>query len=83
MARKYEVRAERWLGLGCVVGSSDTIDAVVYSNEPWRKDPALEEVASKILKNSGVALNREMKKIGRNDPCYCGSGRKYKKCHLK
>ena len=21
-------------------------------------------------------------KIGRNDPCWCGSGRKYKKCHL-
>ncbi len=21
--------------------------------------------------------------IGRNDPCYCGSGKKYKKCHLK
>jgi len=21
------------------------------------------------------------KKIGRNDPCYCGSGKKYKKCH--
>ena len=20
-------------------------------------------------------------KIGRNDPCYCGSGKKYKKCH--
>ncbi|MFQ5661929.1 MAG: preprotein translocase subunit SecA [Candidatus Paceibacteria bacterium] len=23
------------------------------------------------------------KKIGRNDPCYCGSGKKYKKCHGK
>src|SRR5687768_11385361 len=22
------------------------------------------------------------KKTGRNDPCYCGSGKKYKKCHL-
>ncbi|HMV87801.1 MAG TPA: preprotein translocase subunit SecA [Blastocatellia bacterium] len=22
-----------------------------------------------------------MPKIGRNDPCYCGSGKKYKKCH--
>lgn len=22
-------------------------------------------------------------KIGRNDPCYCGSGKKYKQCHLK
>ena len=21
-------------------------------------------------------------RIGRNDPCYCGSGKKYKKCHL-
>jgi len=24
-----------------------------------------------------------MPKIGRNDPCYCGSGKKYKHCHLK
>jgi hypothetical protein len=23
------------------------------------------------------------KKPGRNEPCYCGSGKKYKKCHLK
>lgn len=23
-----------------------------------------------------------MGKIGRNDPCPCGSGKKYKKCHL-
>ena len=23
-----------------------------------------------------------MIKIGRNDPCWCGSGRKYKSCHL-
>ncbi|HIB68563.1 MAG TPA: hypothetical protein EYO33_26615 [Phycisphaerales bacterium] len=21
-------------------------------------------------------------KVGRNDPCWCGSGKKYKKCHL-
>ena len=24
-----------------------------------------------------------MSKIGRNEPCPCGSGKKYKKCHLK
>jgi len=24
-----------------------------------------------------------MKKIGRNDPCPCGSGRKYKQCCLR
>ncbi len=24
---------------------------------------------------------RDHKKVGRNDPCHCGSGQKYKKCH--
>jgi len=24
-----------------------------------------------------------MTKIGRNDPCYCGSGKKYKNCHMQ
>ena len=24
-----------------------------------------------------------MEKIGRNDPCWCGSGKKYKKCHCE
>jgi preprotein translocase subunit SecA len=26
-------------------------------------------------------VRREGSKVGRNDPCPCGSGKKYKKCH--
>jgi uncharacterized protein YecA (UPF0149 family) len=26
-------------------------------------------------------VKRDGEKIGRNDPCPCGSGKKYKKCH--
>lgn len=26
--------------------------------------------------------NGHSEKVGRNDPCWCGSGKKYKKCHL-
>ncbi len=26
-------------------------------------------------------MKKHKKKIGRNDPCWCGSGKKYKKCH--
>lgn len=26
-------------------------------------------------------MTREEPKIGRNDPCHCGSGKKFKKCH--
>jgi preprotein translocase subunit SecA len=28
-----------------------------------------------------VTVKREGDKVGRNDPCPCGSGKKYKKCH--
>lgn len=31
--------------------------------------------------NSASGLTPQGEKIGRNDPCYCGSGKKYKKCH--
>jgi preprotein translocase subunit SecA len=26
-------------------------------------------------------VQRSVPKVGRNDPCPCGSGKKYKKCH--
>ncbi|MCO4774230.1 MAG: SEC-C domain-containing protein [Deltaproteobacteria bacterium] len=28
-------------------------------------------------------VRRDQPKIGRNDPCHCGSGKKFKKCHGK
>ncbi|MBI4691972.1 MAG: preprotein translocase subunit SecA [Candidatus Terrybacteria bacterium] len=31
----------------------------------------------------GQNSNNQNSKIGRNDPCFCGSGKKYKKCHGK
>jgi preprotein translocase subunit SecA len=30
-----------------------------------------------------VTFRREGPKVGRNDPCHCGSGKKYKACHMK
>jgi len=31
----------------------------------------------------GVSRPSLLPKIGRNDPCHCGSGKKYKNCHMK
>ncbi len=33
--------------------------------------------------DKGETVRRERPKVGRNDPCPCGSGKKYKKCHGK
>jgi len=30
---------------------------------------------------SPATVRRDQPKVGRNDPCPCGSGRKYKACH--
>ena len=30
-----------------------------------------------------ATVMRERPKLGRNDPCYCGSGKKYKNCHYR
>ncbi|MDR2220288.1 MAG: preprotein translocase subunit SecA [Methylobacillus sp.] len=46
-------------------------------DEALGNEPAEEEAAAA----SNVPYEREGAKIGRNDPCPCGSGKKYKQCH--
>lgn len=48
------------------------------------------EIEKEALKITGVTDNQNLsqdskshKNIGRNDPCWCGSGKKFKKCHGK
>jgi preprotein translocase subunit SecA len=36
----------------------------------------------KTESGKGITIRREGKKVGRNDPCPCGSGKKYKRCCL-
>ena len=40
-----------------------------------------EKTINKNVPNKSQGINPK-KKIGRNEPCYCGSGKKYKKCCL-
>ncbi|MDC3062669.1 preprotein translocase subunit SecA [Candidatus Pelagibacter sp.] len=46
------------------------LNVVVNSNE--EKENKEEDISKQISKN---------KKIGRNEPCFCGSGKKFKHCH--
>jgi uncharacterized protein len=36
-----------------------------------------------IVRTPPVTIRREQPKVGRNDPCPCGSGKKFKQCHGK
>lgn len=55
------------------------------SGPPAEKGPA-DEVGPEQEKKEPVSaapVLRSEPKVGRNDPCPCGSGKKYKKCCLK
>ncbi|MGQ0442173.1 MAG: SEC-C metal-binding domain-containing protein, partial [Methylophilaceae bacterium] len=50
--------------------------------QPADYDEALANPAStEESGNAGQPVVREGVKVGRNDPCPCGSGKKYKNCH--
>jgi preprotein translocase subunit SecA len=38
--------------------------------------------ARKATMRPVTTVRREGNKLGRNEPCWCGSGKKYKKCHM-
>jgi len=43
---------------------------------------AASQSAAGVTARGGVAtMTRKVPKVGRNDPCPCGSGKKYKRCH--
>jgi preprotein translocase subunit SecA len=47
------------------------------------QDAAIAQPKSKSSDEPGTPYHRTAPKVGRNDPCSCGSGLKYKKCHGK
>jgi preprotein translocase subunit SecA len=40
-----------------------------------------ERLGDEARADAGPRANPAAAKLGRNDPCYCGSGLKFKKCH--
>ena len=46
-----------------------------------RGPAALQPAGAQGGPQAGVVQPRRVTKVGRNDPCPCGSGKKYKKCH--
>jgi len=73
--KKCREKADQWFGL-CMDPKSRRIRFGIMSNQEWSYS---EEVGKKV-KDIVVSTR---KKIGRNEPCPCGSGKKYKRCCLK
>jgi preprotein translocase subunit SecA len=62
---------------------STTIDALEreFQKKKQRELEQARSVSTATAETNGSAPRRSGEKVGRNDPCPCGSGKKYKKCH--
>ena len=61
--------------------SEDTVRYLYQVENPDKiqRKRVAEPLATNADEISKTIVNKE-KKVGRNDPCPCGSGKKYKKC---
>jgi hypothetical protein len=84
--RKYLQKALRWFGLAIAPATGAVRFGLMLEGE-WQQNPLMDDAVrhmpTGIAPNKIKAALRRNNKVGRNDPCRCGSGRKYKKCCLK
>lgn len=87
--RKYKEKANQWFGL-CMSPKGPNVRFGVSLSYPWAQNEEMDDATRDMRKPMLVAEafaellqdKSRRKKIGRNDPCSCGSGLKYKKCCL-
>jgi preprotein translocase subunit SecA len=63
-------------GTATAGGAASATGAVPPGGDGQPAEPAQPQPAQ-----AGTRVKDEHEKIGRNDPCWCGSGKKFKKCH--
>ena len=71
-------------GLGLAQGGGRALPRNLVMNNPAETPSAFAHAEPKEAHGGGgevQTVRREGKKVGRNDPCPCGSGKKHKKCH--
>lgn len=83
--RKYAQRAPQWFGVS--VGTGGDVQFGVTLDFPWEASDEMERLtagmkAPQLVREVLPSLVRDASrmKLGRNDPCHCGSKIKYKKC---
>jgi len=60
----------------------DTRDGRIYTEDQVMAMEPADQVYMRRLAGPITTAQQASMKVGRNDPCPCGSGRKFKRCHM-
>ncbi len=80
--RKYSQKATSWFGI-CISPTNKTIRFGLCLKYEWQQNIQM-DFMTRDMPRYGNFLESicRKNKVGRNDPCPCGSGKKFKKCCL-
>ena len=77
-----EYKKEGYLAFQNFLGSFESqVARTILNVEPVKSSPRSAGGAAEKIEDKKIEMGEVGKRIGRNDPCPCGSGKKYKKCH--
>ena len=88
--RKYAQKASTWFGV-CIGQAVPRLRFGVNKEYSWGQSNEMDELVKDLPKPQSLkgknkvnfkTVTRKSKKVGRNDKCPCGSGKKYKRCCL-
>jgi hypothetical protein len=79
--RKYIHKAKTWFGI-CVHPSDESLRFGLKLDYEWEPNARLDKMTRDMRAHPTESAGKT-RKVGRNDPCPCNSGLKYKKCHGK
>jgi len=75
--KKYQFKYSNWLLLNLSQSGQTSFE---LDQSPWKFNPKMEE-AIKLYKSFKLeSAKGSQAKLGRNDPCPCNSGKKFKRC---
>ncbi|MFU8905964.1 SEC-C metal-binding domain-containing protein [Proteus sp. DFP240708] len=90
--RKYTTQAENWVGC-CISPTKGKLRFASYHESKWKQSDRMDRLTASLKPISSSNHIKDAKtfsfgekpqikrnKIGRNEPCSCGSGKKYKRC---
>ncbi|MGB2926611.1 MAG: SEC-C metal-binding domain-containing protein [Limnothrix sp.] len=89
--RKYSYKAKRWFGI-CIGQAIPKLRFGVNKEYDWVESDQMDQLVKDLPKSQNLkgrksidfsTKTKKMKRVGRNEKCPCGSGKKYKKCCLK
>lgn len=86
VARKYTERARAWFGV-CLRPNDQALRFGINLDFPWQQSSEMDVLTKGMgkatrLHAAGSGPRSYGLKVGRNAPCPCGSGKKFKKCCL-